>query len=61
MKAELVFAFSDEQAMALDEQAQELIRQHKMPSLKTLLQAVAEVREKYRPQILAARKERDRG
>jgi len=36
--------------------AAELIRQNKMPSLEDLLSAVAEVRKKYRPKILAARR-----
>ena len=46
---------------SLRRQAQELIAAGKMPSLAELLSAVAEVREEYRPLILAARKERDRG
>lgn len=36
-------------------QAQELIESNKMPSLKDVMSAVAEAREKYRDRILAAR------
>jgi hypothetical protein len=41
----------------LRKQADELIRSGKMPSLDTVLQAVAETREKYQPKILKAREE----
>jgi hypothetical protein len=37
--------------------AQRLIAEGKMPSFEELVAVIAEVREKYRPLILAARKE----
>jgi hypothetical protein len=42
-------------------EAERLIAAGEMPSLAELLSVVAEVRAKYRPQILATRKERKRG
>ena len=39
----------------LDREAQRLIESGQMPSLEQLLTAVAQVREKYREKILAAR------
>jgi len=41
----------------LRREAQRLVAAGEMPSLAELLSVVAEVREKYRPKILAARKE----
>ena len=41
----------------LRREAERLIAAGEMPTLEDLLSAVAEVRAKYRPQILAARKE----
>lgn len=41
---------------ALEAEAQRLIREGKMPTLEELSDVIAEVREKYRPLILAARK-----
>jgi hypothetical protein len=41
----------------LRREAKRLIEFGEMPTLEDLLSAVAEVRAKYRPQILAARKE----
>jgi hypothetical protein len=41
----------------LRREAERLIAAGEMPSLAELLSVVAEVRAKYRPQILAARKE----
>jgi hypothetical protein len=43
----------------LRRQAEELIRQNQMPSLEDLLSAVTEVRGKYRPLILAARRTKE--
>ena len=40
----------------LEAEAQRLIREGKMPTLEELSAVIAEVREKYRPLILAARK-----
>jgi hypothetical protein len=40
----------------LEAEAQRLIREGKMPSLERLLTVVAQVREEYRPLIIAARK-----
>jgi hypothetical protein len=40
----------------LEAEAQRLIREGKMPTLEELSDVIAEVREKYREQILAARK-----
>jgi len=40
----------------LEAEAQFLIREGKMPSFEELIKAIAETREKYRDQILAARK-----
>jgi hypothetical protein len=40
----------------LQAEAERLIATGEMPSLAELLSAVAEVREKYRPKILAARR-----
>jgi hypothetical protein len=45
----------------LEAEAQRLIDVGQMPSLETLLQAMAETREKYRDQILAARREESNG
>jgi hypothetical protein len=45
----------------LEAEAQRLIDAGRMPSLEELLQAVAETREKYRDQILAARREESNG
>lgn len=39
----------------LEAEAQRLIDSGRMPSLETLLQVIAETREEYRDQILAAR------
>ena len=39
------------------EEQQRLIETGQMPALERLLSAIAEVREKYRPLILAARRE----
>jgi len=44
-------------ASDLRKQADELIAAGKMPSLGTVLQAVAETRKKFVPKILKARKE----
>ena len=41
----------------VENQIRELARTGKLPSLETLLTVVAEIREKYRPLILAARRE----
>ena len=41
---------------ALEAEAQRLIREGKMPSLERLLTVMTQVREEYRPLILAARK-----
>jgi hypothetical protein len=43
----------------LEREAQRLIAEGKMPSFEELVAVIAEVREKYRPLILAARKERN--
>lgn len=40
----------------LEAEAQRLIREGKMPTLEELSDMIAEVRQKYRPLILAARK-----
>ncbi len=40
----------------LEREAQRLIAEGKMPSFEELIAVIAEVREKYRPLILAARK-----
>ena len=45
------------EARRLRREAERLIAAGSMPSLAEVLSAVAEVREKYRPLILAARKE----
>jgi hypothetical protein len=45
----------------LEAEAQRLIDSGQMPPLEELLQAVAETREKYRDQILAARREESNG
>jgi hypothetical protein len=44
----------------LRQQAEELIRAGMMPSLEEVLKAVAEVREKYVPQINASRRQSKR-
>jgi hypothetical protein len=41
----------------LRKQAEEMLKNGTMPSLDTVLQAVAETREKYLPKILKAREE----
>jgi len=45
----------------LEREAQRLIDAGQMPSLDTLLQAIAETRQKYRDRILAARREEPNG
>jgi hypothetical protein len=40
----------------LEAEAQRLIREGKMPSLERLLTVMAQVREEYRPLIIAARR-----
>ena len=45
----------------LEREAQRLIAEGKMPSFEELSAVIAEVREKYREQILAARKMREDG
>jgi electron transfer flavoprotein alpha/beta subunit len=40
----------------VESQIRELARTGKLPSLETVLTVVNEIREKYRPQILAARR-----
>jgi hypothetical protein len=41
-------------------EAERLVASGKMPSLDTVLQAVASTREKFRPKILKARKEAEK-
>jgi len=41
----------------LHKQAQRMVSEGTMPSLEQVLKAVAETRRKYRPMILAARRE----
>jgi hypothetical protein len=48
---------AQEMQSLVESQIRELARTGKLPSLETVLTVVAEIREKYRPQILAARKE----
>ena len=40
----------------LEAEAQRLIRERKMPTFEELSAVIAEIREKYRPLIIAARK-----
>jgi hypothetical protein len=48
---------AQEMERQIESQIRELARTGKLPSLETVLTVVAEIREKYRPQILAARRE----
>ena len=48
---------SRHQVAKMRAEVEELIRTGRMPSLKQLKSTIAETRQKYRPQILAARKE----
>ena len=49
---------SRHQVAKMRTEVEELIRTGRMPSLEQLQAAIAETRQKYRPQILAARKNR---
>jgi len=45
--------------LELEAEAQRLVREGKMPSLEQLLNVMAQVREEYRPLIIAARRMKD--